>query len=45
MIKFDLDQSKTECKQAVIWCLGTYDVICKKYIKMPRYRLIAWQFF
>ena len=33
MIKFDLDESKTECKQAVIWCLGTYDVICKKYIK------------
>lgn len=37
MIKFDLDQSKTECKQAVIWCLGTYDVICKKYIKIQQY--------
>ena len=21
----------------LIWCLGTYDVICKKYIKIQQY--------
>ena len=37
MIKFDLDQSKTECKQAVIWCFGHSNVIFNKFAKIQKY--------
>lgn len=37
MIKFDLDESKTECKDAVIWCFGHSNVIFNKFAKIQKY--------
>ena len=37
MIKFDLDESKTECKDAVIWCFGHSNAIFNKFTKVQKY--------